>query len=64
MDVKTVFLNVGLDEEIYIDQPQRYVEKGNEHKVYELNKLLYGLKQALRQWSGIKSSRKIKKFGF
>jgi hypothetical protein len=33
MDVKTTFLNGELDEEIYMDQPNRFVVKGEEQKV-------------------------------
>jgi Reverse transcriptase (RNA-dependent DNA polymerase) len=33
-----------------MDQPEGYVEKGQEHKVCRLKKALYGLKQAGRQW--------------
>ena len=50
MDVKTDFLNGELDEEIYIDQPDGFVMKGQENKVCKLLKSLYGLKQAPKQW--------------
>ena len=50
MDVKTVFLNEKLKEEIYMDQPDRYVVKGQEGMVCRLLKSLYGLKQAPKQW--------------
>jgi len=46
MDVKTAFLNGELDEEIYMDQPDRFVIEGQEGKVCKLLKSLYGLKQA------------------
>ena len=46
MDVKTAFLNEDLEEEIYIDQPEGFVEPGPESKVCKLTKSLYGLKQA------------------
>ena len=50
MDVKTIFLNGDLKEEIYMDQPEGFVELGQESKVCKLTKSLYGLKQALKQW--------------
>lgn len=49
MDVKTTFLNGDLDEEIYMDQPEGFVEPGQESKVCKLTKSLYGLKQAPKQ---------------
>ena len=48
MDVKTAFLNGNLDERIYMAQPDGFIEKGNEGKVCELHKSIYGLKQASR----------------
>jgi len=50
MDVKTTFLNGEFDEEIYIDQPNGFILKGEELKVCKLLKSLYGLKQAPKQW--------------
>ena len=50
MDVKTVFLNGDLNEEIYMEQPEGFVLQGNEKKVCKLVKSLYGLKQAPKQW--------------
>ena len=44
MDVKTAFLNGDLNEEIYMDQPECFVEEGQESKVCKLTKSLYVLK--------------------
>ena len=44
MDVKTIFLNGDLEEEIYMDQPEGFIEPGQESKVCNLTKSLYGLK--------------------
>ncbi|CAL8174550.1 unnamed protein product [Prunus armeniaca] len=51
LDVKSAFLNGELEEEVYVEQPQGYVEKGREDKVYRLRKALYGLKQVPRAWN-------------
>ncbi|BBN69279.1 multidrug resistance-associated protein 9 [Prunus dulcis] len=48
LDVKSAFLNGILKEEVYVEQPQGYVQESKETKVYRLNKALYGLKQAPR----------------
>ncbi|KAJ9557266.1 hypothetical protein OSB04_011880 [Centaurea solstitialis] len=50
MDVKTIFLNGELNEEIYMRQPEGFVVSANENKVCKLVKSLYGLKQAPKQW--------------
>ncbi|GJT00623.1 retrovirus-related pol polyprotein from transposon TNT 1-94 [Tanacetum coccineum] len=48
MDVKTAFLNGPLKEEVYVAQPEGFVDPDHPEKVYLLRKALYGLKQALR----------------
>ena len=53
MDVKTAFLNGDLEEEIYMDQPEGFVESRQESKVCKLTKSLYGLNKHLS--SGMKS---------
>ena len=51
MDVVTAFLNGKLDEEIYMAQPDGYVEAGKEHLVCKLKKSVYGLKQSPWCWN-------------
>ncbi|GJU94358.1 retrovirus-related pol polyprotein from transposon TNT 1-94 [Tanacetum coccineum] len=50
MDVKTTFLNNILREEVYVSQPDGFVDKDNLNHVYKLKKALYGLKQAPSSW--------------
>ncbi|GJX82082.1 retrovirus-related pol polyprotein from transposon TNT 1-94 [Tanacetum coccineum] len=58
MDVKTAFLNGNLREEVYVSQPDGFVDKDNPNHVYKLKKALYGLKQAPRS-----AYRKAHKYG-
>ena len=46
MDVKSVFLNGLLDEEIFMEQPQGFITLGQAEKVCLLLKAIYKLKQA------------------
>ena len=63
MDVKTVFLNGNLEEEIYMLQPEGFITKNQEHMVCKLKMSIYGLKQASRSWN-IRFDQAIKSFGF
>ena len=48
MDVKSAFLNGDPHEEIYMEQPQGFVQDSS--MVCRLHKSIYGLKQAPRAW--------------
>ncbi|GJU53154.1 ribonuclease H-like domain-containing protein, partial [Tanacetum coccineum] len=50
MDVKTTFLNGPPKEDVYVSQPDGFVDPDHPEKVYRLKKALYGLKQASRAW--------------
>nr|GEU32493.1 retrovirus-related Pol polyprotein from transposon TNT 1-94 [Tanacetum cinerariifolium] len=50
MDVKITFLYGPLKEEVYVNQPDGFVDPYHPDKVYRLKKALYGLKQASRAW--------------
>ena len=53
MDLVTAFLNGQLEKEIYMEQPDGYIESGKENLVCKLNKSLYVLKQSLRCWNTV-----------
>ncbi|GJY76142.1 retrovirus-related pol polyprotein from transposon TNT 1-94, partial [Tanacetum coccineum] len=48
MDVKMAFLNSEIKEEVYVSQPEGFVDQDNPSHVYKLKKAFYGLKQAPR----------------
>ncbi|GJS29031.1 retrovirus-related pol polyprotein from transposon TNT 1-94 [Tanacetum coccineum] len=56
IDVKTAFLNGNLWEEVYVSQPDGFVDPDNPNHMYKLKKALYGLKQAPRTWYDMLSS--------
>ena len=51
LDIKTAFLYGELDKEIYMEQPEGFVKKGQEGHVCRLLKAIYSLKQALQIWN-------------
>ncbi len=53
MDIKMVFLNGYLEEEVYMCQPEGFKKSGKEHLICRLKRLLYGLKQLPRCWNQI-----------
>nr|GEW75498.1 DNA-directed DNA polymerase [Tanacetum cinerariifolium] len=50
IDVKTAFLHGSLKEDVYVCQPEGFIDADNPSHVYKLKKALYGLKQAPRAW--------------
>ncbi|GJT11916.1 retrotransposon protein, putative, ty1-copia subclass [Tanacetum coccineum] len=63
MDVKITFLNGYLDEDIYMVQPEGFVDPNHPRKVCKLQRSIYGLKQASRSWNK-RFDEEIKRFGF
>nr|GEV28541.1 retrovirus-related Pol polyprotein from transposon TNT 1-94 [Tanacetum cinerariifolium] len=51
MEVKTAFLHGLLKEDMYVCQPEGFIDADHPSHVYKLKKALYGLKQALRAWN-------------
>nr|GEV10647.1 retrovirus-related Pol polyprotein from transposon TNT 1-94 [Tanacetum cinerariifolium] len=56
MDVKTMYSNGNLREEVYVSQSDVFVYQDNPNYTYKLKKALYGLKQASRVWYDLLSS--------
>nr|GFB59454.1 hypothetical protein [Tanacetum cinerariifolium] len=50
MDVKTAFSHGSLKEDVYVCQPEGFIDVDHPSHVYKLKKALYGLKQAPRAW--------------
>ncbi|KAL7281613.1 hypothetical protein ACG7TL_004930 [Trametes sanguinea] len=63
LDVRNAYLYGKLDEEIYMEQPEGFVAKGQECKVLHLLCALYGLKQADRAWWST-LNQSMKELGF
>nr|GEV35864.1 putative ribonuclease H-like domain-containing protein [Tanacetum cinerariifolium] len=52
MDVKSAFLYGTIDEEVYAMQPHGFQDPAFPHRVYKVEKAMYGLHQAPRAWYG------------
>nr|GEX00592.1 retrotransposon protein, putative, Ty1-copia subclass [Tanacetum cinerariifolium] len=63
MDVKTAFLNGYLDEDIYMVQPECFIDPKHPRKARKPQRSIYGLKQASRSWNK-RFDEEIKKSGF
>src|SRR4051812_34991074 len=63
MYVKTAFLNGNIDEELYMMQPEGFVDPKDASKVCKLQRSIDGLKQASRSWN-LRFDQVIKSFGF
>ena len=63
MDVKTTFLNGFLKEELYMMQPEGFVDPKGANKVSKLQQSIYGLVQASRSWN-IRFASVIKAYSF
>lgn len=48
--MKSAFLHGELQEEVFVQQPDGFIKKGEEGKVYKWKKALYDLKQAPNEW--------------
>ena len=63
MDVKTAFLNGNLLEEVYMTQPEDFVDPENPNKVCKFQRSIYRLKQASRSWN-LRFDEAVKQFAF
>ena len=63
MDVKTAFLNGNLLEDVYMTQPEGFVQPKNSGNVCKLQRSIYGLKQASWSWN-LRFDESVKGFGF
>ncbi|KAL4273362.1 hypothetical protein GQ457_13G014060 [Hibiscus cannabinus] len=63
MDVKTIFLNGKLEEDVYMTQPEGFVTLENARKVCKLQRSIYRVKKASRSWN-LRFNEAIQEFGF
>jgi hypothetical protein len=62
MDVKTAFLNGNIEKELYMVQPEGFVDPKDANKVCKLQSSIYGLEQASQSWN-LHFDEVIKGFG-
>lgn len=62
MDVMAAFLNSLLQEEVYLKQPERFVDKEHPHWVWRVKASRYGQKQAPKQWNAL-LTKKLLSYG-
>ena len=63
MDIKTTFLNGLIKEELYMMQPEGFVDPKGANKVSKLQRSIYGLVQASRSWN-IRFDKLIKAYSY
>jgi hypothetical protein len=63
MDVKTTFLHGFLKEELYMMQPEGFVDPKGANKMCKLQRSIYGLVHASRSWN-IRFDELIKAYSF
>ena len=63
IDVKTAFLNGFLEEELYMMQPEGFIDPKGANKVYKLQRSIYGLVQESRSWN-IRFDKLIKAYSY
>ena len=63
MDIKTAILHVFLKEELYMMQPEGFVNPKGTNKICKLQRSIYGLVQASRNWN-IRFDKLIKAYSF
>jgi Reverse transcriptase (RNA-dependent DNA polymerase) len=64
VDCKLAYLKSKADMEIYLQQPEGFVDPHNPDKVLRLNQILYGTKQAGRLWHLLLSRAIVDDLGF
>ena len=63
LDVESAFLHGTLEEDVFMEQPQGYIDPTKPHHVCKMLKSIYGLRQAPRSWY-TKFSSKLEELGF